>query len=226
MHLDMKSFNTFVDLNFNLDALQVGACIVSTMLLKSVHLFVISCFTSGTVQAIWGGWYSSITHVNINRDWSHRSQKSGKEINVLVVNAWLLHGLKESWHKSYDITNNVVCATSKGSDQPAHMHSLQFVCGIYDKFCKIKHLLSHGIPFSSHVIKTFQNSPPFSPAKVCILLLAQQLALTFYLFPTTLFRPKVAVIGFCRALALLQKQVNVWVFPIVFIQENYYQTGF
>ena len=33
----------------------------------------------------------------------------------------------------HEISNNVVCATSKGSDQPAHMHSLirTFACLIY-----------------------------------------------------------------------------------------------
>ena len=34
---------------------------------------------------------------------------------------------------------------------------------------KIKHLLSHGIPSRSPVIKTFQNLLSFSPAKVCLL---------------------------------------------------------
>ena len=37
----------------------------------------------------------------------------GKEFNLKLIN--------ELWHK---ISNNVVCATSKGSDGPGHMRSL------------------------------------------------------------------------------------------------------
>ena len=48
---------------------------------------------------------------------------------------------------------------------------------------KIKHLLSHRIPYCSPVIKTFQNLLPFSPAKVCLLLLVPQLANVFSLSP-------------------------------------------
>ena len=40
------------------------------------------------------------------------------------------------------------------------------------------------------------------------------LAKRFFTIPTTLFWPKVGVIGSCRALALFEKQANVWVFPI------------
>ena len=32
--------------------------------------------------------------------------------------------LVSAFEPQHDISNNVVCATSKGSDQPAHMHSL------------------------------------------------------------------------------------------------------
>ena len=51
-------------------------------------------------------------------------------------------------------------------------------------------MLFYGIPYSSTVIKTFQNSLPYSPAKVHLLLLVRQLALTFFLLS------KVAVIIF------------------------------
>ena len=30
----------------------------------------------------------------------------------------------KTYESQYEISNNVVCATNKGSDQPAHMHSL------------------------------------------------------------------------------------------------------
>ena len=41
--------------------------------------------------------------------------------------ARILHGLigtQTVYEPRHEISNNVVCATSKGSDQPAHMRSL------------------------------------------------------------------------------------------------------
>ena len=41
-------------------------------------------------------------------------------MNLLMI-LLLISALYELWH---EISNNVVCATSKGSDQPAHMRRL------------------------------------------------------------------------------------------------------
>ena len=41
--------------------------------------------------------------------------------NVKMVIFRVVRGINETWH---GISNNVVCATSKGSDQPAHTRSL------------------------------------------------------------------------------------------------------
>ena len=83
------------------------------------------------------------------------------------------------------------------------------------KFGKIKHLLSHGIPSRSPVIKTFQNSLSLSPAKVCLLscLAAECPAACFMFF----FFPHHLVLApkRCHRLALLEKQAHVWVFPIL-----------
>ena len=46
------------------------------------------------------------------------------KVREIINLAWLdnnISKLLEPWH---EISNNVVCATSKGSDQPAHMRSL------------------------------------------------------------------------------------------------------
>ena len=52
------------------------------------------------------------------------------------------------------------------------------------------HLLSHGIPSTSSVIKTFQNSLPFSSTKVCLLFLVRHLALTFFHYPHHIVFPQ------------------------------------
>ena len=47
----------------------------------------------------------------------------GKRLAVFL-NSFLLLQLKMEPLQTVQINNNVVCATSKGSDQPAHTHSL------------------------------------------------------------------------------------------------------
>ena len=77
--------------------------------------------------------------------------------------------------------------------------SIVYVQGIYGKFGKIKHLLSHGIPSSSTAVKTFQNSRQslftFACSAACFKV--------FFHYPHRLvFWPKVAVISSFRALIL------------------------
>ena len=43
----------------------------------------------------------------------------------------------------HEISNNVVCATSKASDQPAHMRNLIIVCQSLEYFMKVKLLTEH-----------------------------------------------------------------------------------
>ena len=43
----------------------------------------------------------------------------------------------------HDISNNVVCATSEGSDQPAHMQSYQSLCSSHDYSMSVKLLTEH-----------------------------------------------------------------------------------
>ena len=48
-----------------------------------------------------------------------------KQIEVFKHIYWISVGLKQYISEPrHDISNNVVCATSKASDQPAHMRSL------------------------------------------------------------------------------------------------------
>ena len=49
-----------------------------------------------------------------------KSGKSGNEIRI----AWPNHLLLVTYVPVHEISNNVVCATSKASDQPAHTRSL------------------------------------------------------------------------------------------------------
>ena len=76
--------------------------------------------------------------------------------------------------------------------------SIVYVQGIYSKFGKIKHLLSHRIPSSSTVVKTFQNSCQSLFTIAC----SAACFNVFSTIPTPLFWPKVAVIGSFRALIL------------------------
>ena len=63
--------------------------------------------------------------------------------------------------------------------------------------------------------QTFQNSLPFSPAKGCLLLLVQQVALPFFHYPHPLVMVQVAVIGTFSP-ASLEKQANVWFIQHIF----------
>ena len=53
---------------------------------------------------------------------------SSKSTHVKMPHCWKSHALAHE--PVHEISNNVVCATSKASDQPAHMHSLirAFAC--------------------------------------------------------------------------------------------------
>ena len=48
----------------------------------------------------------------------------GLSQSLLVVYIILLHLHNLSFEPRHEISNNVVCATSKGSDKPAHTHRL------------------------------------------------------------------------------------------------------
>ena len=55
--------------------------------------------------------------------YSHKdSLKSISEMFMVVLN--LLLSIVVTYEPRHEISNNVVCATSKASDQPAHMRSL------------------------------------------------------------------------------------------------------
>ena len=56
---------------------------------------------------------------------------------------WLIN---EPWH---EISNNVVCATSKGSDQPAHTHSLIRVFASRLSILSLRLLTEHHLEFLS-----------------------------------------------------------------------------
>ena len=75
-------------------------------------------------------------------------------------------------------------------------------------------MLFHRIPSSYPVVKIFQNSLPFNPTKVCLLLLVWQLALIFFHYPHHIFLAQS-----CCHLAPLEpsfhlKQADVLVFPL------------
>ena len=53
--------------------------------------------------------------------------------------------LNEPWH---EISNNLVCATSKGSDQPAHT-SDQSLCWLLEYFMIVKLLIEHHLELRS-----------------------------------------------------------------------------
>ena len=53
---------------------------------------------------------------------SHDYKYSGLVLQMLVLIAHLY--LKIYWSRDKSISSNALYATSKGSDQPAHMHSL------------------------------------------------------------------------------------------------------
>ena len=54
-----------------------------------------------------------------------------------------------SFEPRHEISNNVVCATSKGSDQPAHMQSDQSICLWLDCSLSAKLLTEHHLEFLS-----------------------------------------------------------------------------
>ena len=51
-------------------------------------------------------------------------------LSLVICRNWHLGGLQLMFHlyftyeQSHEISNNVICATSKASDQPVHMRSL------------------------------------------------------------------------------------------------------
>ena len=58
---------------------------------------------------------------SVSVDWTIRRQVQKYSVLLSYIAPKLLTETFEPWH---DISNNVVCATSKVSDQPAHTRSL------------------------------------------------------------------------------------------------------
>ena len=71
------------------------------------------------------------------------------KINSLVTepNYSCMISIIEPWH---EISNNMVCATSRGSDQPAHNRSLiRAFDSLLDILCYVKLLAEHHLEFLS-----------------------------------------------------------------------------
>ena len=58
------------------------------------------------------------------RVYSFEDSREPLLLNNLISTKNLCAGLKHTCEPRHEISNNVLCATSKGSDQPAHMRSL------------------------------------------------------------------------------------------------------
>ena len=67
----------------------------------------------------------------------------------------------------HEISNNVVCATSKASDQPAHTRSLirAFASRLIDYYMTVKLLTEHNLEFLS-VIGSCRGSSEFTLVKM------------------------------------------------------------
>ena len=65
---------------------------------------------------------------------------------IVVFPGLTLSFIFEPWHR---ISNNVVCATSKGSDQPAHTRSLIIAFARRLNILSVKLLTEHNLEFSS-----------------------------------------------------------------------------
>ena len=77
-----------------------------------------------------------------------------RQINIIIsfiCNTLCIHGssffvICKLWH---DISNNVVCATSKASDQPANTRSLISICLALDYSMSVMLLTEHHFEFLS-----------------------------------------------------------------------------
>ena len=98
--LDLQLYQCFTD---------NGAYLTHTYLILR-HAIVSHCFLSFS---------PCMSHSLREKHYTH-SQTMTLQVSLLVY-CWLVHSLYEPRH---EISNNVVCATSKGSDQPAHTNSL------------------------------------------------------------------------------------------------------
>ena len=55
-------------------------------------------------------------------------QELGFYTTKIALGSWYAHLKMNVYEQRHKISNNVVCATSKGSDQPAHTRSLIRAC--------------------------------------------------------------------------------------------------
>ena len=73
----------------------------------------------------------------------------GIKVATIVIDTATLH-LHKPYEPRHEISNNVVCAASKGSDQPAHTHSLiRAFCWLLEYSMNINLLTGHYLEFLS-----------------------------------------------------------------------------
>ena len=66
----------------------------------------------------------------------------------------------------HEISNNVVCVTSKASDQPAHMRGLiRTITGYFEYFMTVKLLIEHHLQFQS-LKGDYEGSPGSAVVKM------------------------------------------------------------
>ena len=71
-------------------------------------------------------------------------------VKINLLRNFTLVILKTIHEPVHDISNNVVCLTSKASDQPAHMRSLiRAIAGLFDYSMIVKLLIEHYLQFLS-----------------------------------------------------------------------------
>ena len=99
---------------------------VCTCTLWSSVMFSVYCYFSHFGGLTWKNPVQCKTRVEVCHRMTHYSSgKSRPWVFIDIYNSFLmtqhLNQIFEPWH---EISNNVVCATSKASDQPAHTPSL------------------------------------------------------------------------------------------------------
>ena len=77
------------------------------------------CALNGQLRTQSSFMWTAKTQIRLN--WCQRRSYSSHDTHT---HCWVSHVAAYNNEPVHDISNNVLCATSKGSDQPAHTHSL------------------------------------------------------------------------------------------------------